>query len=94
MLNECIIRIYDSFYVTDSYFVKINFKYTLFEGIYVEKIKIEEFINYIQNIKELKWCLLHYKEFKNNLKGIIDYRIKLGDVKIECQIVEEKEKNK
>ena len=86
--NECIIRIYDSVYVTDFYFVNISFRYTLSEGIYVEKIKIEEFINYIQNIKELKWCLLHYKEFKNNLKGIIDYRIKLGDVKIECQIVE------
>lgn len=82
MLNECIIRIYDSFYVTDSYFVNISFRYTLSEGIYVEKIKIEEFINYIQNIKELKWCLLHYKEFKNNLKGIIDYRISLGEVNV------------
>ena len=28
------------------------------------------------------------------IKEFIDYRIKLGDVKIECQIVEEKEKNK
>lgn len=51
----------------------------------------------LESIKNLKFCLLNYKSdfmtFKP-IKEFVNYRIKLGDVKIECQIVEEKEKNK